>query len=86
MPYPIINKQEAPVNYSSSQDENEIDLGESIATLIDGKWIVVLAVLATLFWVLLRLILRNRYSAPMYCCKSMRNQNHCQGWKQYPIC
>lgn len=51
MPFPTIDKQEAPVNYSSSQDEDEdeIDLGEALGTLIDGKWIVVLVVLATLF-------------------------------------
>ena len=51
MPFTMIDKQEAPVNYSSSQDkyEDEIDLGESLDTLIDGKWIIVLAVLATLF-------------------------------------
>ena len=51
MPFTPIDKQEAPVNYSSSQDEyeDEIDLGEALGTLIDGKWIVVLVVLATLF-------------------------------------
>ena len=51
MPPPIIDKQEAPVKYSSSQDEyeDEIDSSESLGILIDGKWIIVLAVLATLF-------------------------------------
>ena len=51
MSFSIKDKQEAPVNNSSSQDEyeDEIDLGELLGTLIDGKWIIVLVVLAALF-------------------------------------
>ena len=51
MSFSITDKKEAPGNYSSSQEEyeDEIDLGELSGTLINGKWIIVLAVLATLF-------------------------------------
>ena len=46
-----IDKPEAPVNYSSSQDEyeDEIDLRELLGTLIEGKWVIVLVVLSALF-------------------------------------
>ena len=51
MPFTTIDKQEAPVHYSSSQDEyeDEVDLGELSDTLLDGKWIILLTVLVTLF-------------------------------------
>ena len=71
MSFPI-DKSEAPINYSSSQDEyeDEIDLRELLGTLIEGKWVIVLVVIAALFLVLLRPILIDQYSAPMCCCKS----------------
>ncbi len=51
MPFSVIDKKEAPVNFSSSQqeDEDEIDLVELLGTLINGKWIIALAVFVTLF-------------------------------------
>jgi len=49
MSYSIIDKRDVPVNYSSPKDEDEVDMGDVVATLIDGKWMIVLAVLATLF-------------------------------------
>ena len=50
MSFPI-DKSEVPVSNSSSQDEyeDEVDLSELLATLIDGKWIIVLIVFTTLF-------------------------------------
>lgn len=51
MPFTTIDKQETSVKYSSSQDEyeDEIDLGELLVTVTDGKWIIVFFVLAALF-------------------------------------
>ena len=46
-----IDKPDPPVSYSSSQEEydDEIDLRESLGTLLEGKWIIVLFVLTALF-------------------------------------
>ena len=46
-----IEKPEPPVSYSSSQEEydDEIDLRESLDTVIEGKWIIALVVLTALF-------------------------------------
>jgi tyrosine-protein kinase Etk/Wzc len=49
MPFSITDKQEAPDNNLPSQDDDEVDLGEVVDTLIGGKWIIVLVVLVTSF-------------------------------------
>ena len=50
MPNNFSDNKKAPVNYSTSPDDDEIDLGELIATLVDNKWLIaaVTAVVLTL--------------------------------------
>ncbi len=40
MPNTHPDNKKAPINYLPSQDDDEIDLGELLATLIDNKWII----------------------------------------------
>lgn len=41
---------QTPINYSSIQNDDEIDLGEMLGILIDGKWLIILATLVSLFF------------------------------------
>jgi len=36
----LADNKKAPVNYLPSQDDDEIDLGELLATLVDSKWLI----------------------------------------------
>ncbi|MFA5923098.1 MAG: polysaccharide biosynthesis tyrosine autokinase [Methylococcaceae bacterium] len=40
MPNTFSDNKRAPVNYLPSQDDDEIDLGELLATLVDSKWLI----------------------------------------------
>ncbi len=40
MPNTSSDNKKPPVNYLPSQDEDEIDLGELLATLVDNKWLI----------------------------------------------
>ena len=40
MPNTFSDNKKAPVNYLASQDDDEIDLGELLATLADSKWLI----------------------------------------------
>ena len=40
MPNNFSDNKKAPVNYSMTQDDDEIDLGELLATLVDSKWLI----------------------------------------------
>ena len=40
MPNTFSDNKKAPVNYLPSQDDDEIDLGELLATLVDSKWLI----------------------------------------------
>lgn len=40
MPNTSSDNKKAPVNYLPSQDDDEIDLGELLATLVDSKWLI----------------------------------------------
>jgi tyrosine-protein kinase Etk/Wzc len=46
----IAENNKAPVNYVSNQDDDEINLGELLGILIDGKWLVILITLTVLFF------------------------------------
>ena len=43
----LANSQ-STASYQASQEEDEIDLGELIATLVDGKYIIILITLSFL--------------------------------------
>ena len=43
------DNNKAPVNYSTSHEEDEIDLGELLGILVDGKWLIILVTLAVFF-------------------------------------
>ena len=42
------DNKKAPVNHLPSQDEDEIDLGELLATLVDSKWLIAFITLVIL--------------------------------------
>ena len=50
MPNNFSDNKKAPVNYSTNPDDDEMDLGELLATLVDSKWLIaaVTAVVLTL--------------------------------------
>ena len=48
MPNTFSDNKKTPVNYLPSQDDDEIDLGELLATLVDSKWLISLITLVIL--------------------------------------
>ena len=48
MPNTFSDSKNAPVNYLPSQDDDEIDLGELLATLVDSKWLISIITLVIL--------------------------------------
>ena len=48
MPNVFSDNKNSPVNYLPSQDDDEIDLGELLATLIDSKWLIAFITLMVL--------------------------------------
>jgi len=48
MPNTFSDNKKAPVNYLPSQDDDEIDLGELLATLVDNKWLIAFITLVVL--------------------------------------
>ena len=48
MPNIFSDNKKAPVNYLPSQDDDEIDLGELLATLVDNKWLIAFITLVVL--------------------------------------
>lgn len=48
MPNTFSDNKKAPVNYLPSQDDDEIDLGELLATLADSKWLIAFITLVIL--------------------------------------
>ncbi len=48
MPNTFSDTKKAPVNYLPSQDDDEIDLGELLATLVDNKWLIAFITLVVL--------------------------------------
>ena len=48
MPNTFSDKKNTPVNFLPSQDDDEIDLGELLATLIDSKWLIVFITITVL--------------------------------------
>ena len=48
MPNTLSDNKKAPVNYLRSQDDDEIDLGELLATIVDSKWLIALITVVVL--------------------------------------
>lgn len=62
---------QAPINYSPVQNDDEIDLGEMLGILIDGKWLIILATLVSLFFGLAKAFLDD----PVYKADAMLQVN-----------
>ena len=61
----------APVYYSPNQDDDEIDLGEILGILIDGKWLIILVTLTFSFFGLAKAFL----DSPVYKADAMLQVN-----------
>ena len=61
----------APINYVPIQDDDEIDLGELLGILIDGKWLIILVTLTFFFFGIAKAIL----DSPVYKADAMLQVN-----------
>ena len=61
----------APINYLQNQDDDEIDLGELLGILIDGKWLIILVTLISFAFGIAKAFLGN----PVYKTDAMLQVN-----------